>query len=219
MSKMKKLLLATSIMLGVSAPVAAVDLEYKGFYQRLNLIEENKLDKITMAFYLVDSYKRSRCVLSDAKMLNKNGQHDDIAIADDGQLLVPLSQSYYDNFAVLRVEQQDAGQNCILQMQMQVKDKQQKAFSFSELALITWQMQELVDEFGGLLSFMMPNVQGLHIDMKKADSLKYIDSSLRDALNCDGSVCKLLIDMDDKRDENAIEFSTPPVVVAPWVEE
>ena len=38
----------------------AVDLEYKGFYQRLDLIKEQQLEQITMAFFLVDYQTRVR---------------------------------------------------------------------------------------------------------------------------------------------------------------
>ena len=107
MNKIKmKLALACGLVMS-AANVSAVDLEYKGFYQRLDLIKENKLDQITMGFYLVDSYKRTRCPLVDATMLSKGEEPANIEIADDGQLLVPFSENLYDNFAVLRVKQKD----------------------------------------------------------------------------------------------------------------
>ncbi|MDN3651401.1 DUF2987 domain-containing protein [Thalassotalea ponticola] len=216
---MKKIILATLAGLAVVTSAQAVDLEYKGFYQRLNLIEENQLDKITMGFYLVDAHSRQRCQLSKATMLNKSGNHDDIAIGADNQLMVPLSKSYYDNFSVLRVEQQEARQNCILQMQIQAKDKTQVRYSYSELAELKQQMQTLVDEFGGFLSFMMPDVIGVHIDMVTSSGVMYVGDDLGTALQCEQTVCKLAIDESYQSNDIAIEFSQPPTVIAPWIED
>ncbi|WP_371185343.1 DUF2987 domain-containing protein [Thalassotalea maritima] len=214
---MKKLLL---LSLGLFASsVQAVDLEYKGFYQRLTLIEENNLDKITIGFYLVDSYTRERCPLTGAKMLKRDGSKDPIDIAADGQLMVPLSQQYYDEFALLRVEQSDDRQNCILQMQMQARDKQQTEFSYQQLATITWQLQELVDEFGGFLSFMMPDVQGLHIQLQNQQDVAYIASDLKQQLSCEQDKCQLLMKQNDEREQTAIRFAKPPVVISPWIED
>ncbi|WNC66915.1 DUF2987 domain-containing protein [Thalassotalea nanhaiensis] len=197
----------------------AVDLEYKGFYQRLDLIKENKLDHITMGFYLVDSYKRTRCELVDATMLAQGKEPAAIQIAEDGQLLVPLSRELYDKFALLRVKLKDEYQNCILQMQMQVKDKTKTDFTYSELALITKQMQELVDEFGSFLWFMMPNVNGLHIELSRPDSMSYVDGALKSSLVCEQEKCKLAIDQDNHSTEKAISFDLPPTVISPWIKD
>ncbi|WOH38487.1 DUF2987 domain-containing protein [Thalassotalea fonticola] len=197
----------------------AVDLEYKGFYQRLDLIKENKLDQITMGFYLVDSYKRTRCDLVSATMLAQGKEPEQVDIAADGQLLVPLSRELYDKFALLRVKLKDEYQNCILQMQMQVKDKTKTDFSFSELALITKQMQELVDEFGSFLWFMMPNVSGLHVELSRADSISYINEEFKSALNCQQDKCKLDINQKNQSNDMAISFDMPPQVISPWIKD
>lgn len=218
LSVIKKCITASVLTLCTFAS-QAVDLEYKGFYQRLDLIKENKLDKITMGFYLVDSYKRTRCDLVNATMLAQGKEPAQIEIASDGQLLVPLSRELYDKFALLRVKLKDEYQNCILQMQMQVKDKTKTDFSFSELALITKQMQELVDEFGSFLWFMMPNVNGLHIELSRAESISYIDDELKKSLKCEEGKCKLEIDEDNDSNKKAISFDLPPIVISPWIKD
>ncbi|OUS26361.1 hypothetical protein A9Q98_10975 [Thalassotalea sp. 42_200_T64] len=215
---MKKFLFALSVSL-FSITCFAVDLEYKGFYQRLDLIKENKLDQITMGFYLVDSYKRTRCEMEKATMLAQGTEPSDIAIADDGQLLVPYSRDLYDKFALLRVKLKDEYQNCILQMQMQVKDKTKRDFSFAELALITSQMQQLVDEFGSFLWFMMPQVSGLHIELSSPENIAYINEKLKPALVCEQEKCKLAIDNENQSFDKAISFDLAPKIIAPWIKD
>ncbi|KGK01616.1 DUF2987 domain-containing protein [Thalassotalea sp. ND16A] len=216
---MKKFLFALSVSLLAitSFSSLAVDLEYKGFYQRLDLIKENKLEKITMGFYLVDSYKRTRCEMEKATMLAQGTEPSAIAIADDGQLLVPYSRDLYDKFALLRVKLKDEYQNCILQMQMQVKDKTKSDFSFAELALITTQMQQLVDEFGSFLWFMMPQVSGLHIELSSPENIAYINEKLKPALVCEQEKCKLAIDADNQSNDKAISFDLAPKLISPWI--
>ncbi|WP_157726600.1 DUF2987 domain-containing protein [Thalassotalea crassostreae] len=211
-------LLSTAIF--TSAPTFAVDLEYKGFYQRLSLIEENELDKITMGFYLVDSYHRTRCELETATMLGKEVTPKEIEIANDGQLLVPLSETLYDKFAFLRVKQKDERQNCTLQMQIQVKDKAKKEFSFKELAVVAIQMQELVDDFGSFLWFMMPDVSGVTIEVADKEDIVFIDKSLTKMMKCDdsGLKCQLAVDMELETDKPAIKFKTAPKVISPFIE-
>lgn len=215
---LKQYLLAGILSLTAFAS-QAVDLEYKGFYQRLDLIKENKLDQITMGFYLVDSYKRTRCELVSATMLAQGKEPEQVDIGADGQLLVPLSRELYDKFALLRVKLKDEYQNCILQMQMQIKDKTKTDFSFSDLALITTQMQELVDEFGSFLWFMMPNVNGLHVELSRAESISYINEEFKNALHCEQDKCKLDIDQDNHSDDKAISFDLPPKVISPWIKD
>lgn len=217
---MKKIILI-SVLFVFSTVSHAVDLEYKGFYQRLKLIEDNKLNAITMGFYLVDSYHRTRCELTKATMLSKDQAPSDIQIGVHGQLLVPFSQTLYDNFALLRVSQKDERQNCILQMQMQVKDKSKRQFSYSELALVTYQMQELVDEFGGLLSFMMPDVHGLSIALVNETDIEFIDHELKADLLCKLEKCQLRVNHNKNQDNDAtaIIFKHAPVVISPWIKE
>lgn len=214
---MKKIVLSFVLFI-VSTLSQAVDLEYKGFYQRLKLIEDNQLNEITMAFYLVDSYHRTRCEINKATMLSKSNDNGDIQIGKEGQLMVPFSTSLYDDFALLRVDLKDQRQNCILQMQMQVKDKTKRKFSFADLALITSQMQELVDEFGGLLSFMMPNVQGLSLALANETDVVFINQALKSALNCQKDKCQLSVDVENESAANALIFEQAPVVISPWIQ-
>ena len=178
----KNILIAGALSL-VSLSSQAVDMEYKGFYQRLDLINDNELDKITMAFYLVDYQTRERCELSKATMLAKDMSAMDIDIAADGELLVPYSEDLYDKFAFLRVEQAKPHQNCTLQMQIQGKDKTKTNYSYAELAFLTEQMQDLVDGFGSFLWFMMPNVTGLHISLTSTDDIAFIADDLKAGLS------------------------------------
>ena len=223
---MKKLLLLTACLL-MPLTSNATDLEYKGFYKRLNLIKENKLDEITMGFYLVDTHSRDRCKLDNATLLAQGDSPTNIDIGDDGQLKVGLNKDWYDKFAFLRVKQHDEYQSCTLQMQMQVKDKTKTSFTYQELAIATDQMQDLVDDFGSFLWFMMPNVKGLHINLKDTTKITYIEPSLGKGLTCDILVCKLVIDdavvdsnleNDNEATPPALVFNEAPVVIAPWIE-
>ncbi len=215
---MKKIIFLLSLCL-LPLTATAVDLEYKGFYKRLDLIKENNFDLITMGFYLVDTHNRSRCKLTKATMFSKGERAQDIQIADDGQMLVPLSEELYKKQAFLRVTQDDERQSCTLQMQIQAKDKQQTAFTYKQLSNITWQMQELVDEFGSFLWFMMPNVQGLHINIENPSQISFVDIALKPSMSCTNQECKLKIDTENQSEEKALEFISAPIVIAPWIEE
>ncbi|MEW6999478.1 DUF2987 domain-containing protein [Colwelliaceae bacterium BS250] len=212
----KNILIAGALSL-VSLSSQAVDMEYKGFYQRLDLINDNELDQITMAFYLVDYQTRDRCELSKATMLAKDMSAMDIDIAADGELLVPYSEDLYDKFAFLRVEQAKPRQNCTLQMQIQSKDKTKTEYSYAELALLTAQMQDLVDGFGSFLWFMMPNVAGLHISLTSTDDIAFIADDLNTGLNCTDNKCNLAVDMDNESTNKAISFAPAPMVISPWI--
>ncbi|MDG1733892.1 MAG: DUF2987 domain-containing protein [Thalassotalea sp.] len=214
---MKKLLLAASLAT-LSANCFAIDIEYKGFYQRLDKIKEEKLEQISMGFYLVDYQTRERCELNKATMLGRDFTPTDIVIADDWQLLVPHSEEMYDKFAFLRVEQKIERQNCTLQMQIQAKDKTKTSYSFKELALLTEQMQELVDSFGSFLWFMMPNVSGLHITQNNAENISFISDELKQGLSCELNKCNLRVDTEQESNEEAIRFQQPPEVISPWIE-
>lgn len=215
---MKKLFLIFPLLF-LSVFAHAVDLEYKGFYKRLDLIADNELNLITMGFYLVDSHSRQRCKLTKATMYAKDERAQNIEIAEDGQILVALSEELYKKQAFLRVVQQDEFQNCTLQMQIQAKDKAKRTFNFKELAEITSQMQELVDDFGSFLWFMMPNVQGLHINIESKEQIVYIAPVLAKKLNCQEKECKLAIDLQSLNSDKAIEFRKAPIVIAPWISE
>ncbi|WP_394173282.1 DUF2987 domain-containing protein [Thalassotalea litorea] len=200
-----------------SLKAQALDLEYKGFYQRLEIIEDNELDKITMGFYLVDAYDRQRCEIQSALLFGPGITDRAIETGNDGRLMVPFDKKLYDGFAILRVNLQDPGQNCTLQMQIQVKDASKTAFSFAELSAYREQMQTLMDEFGGFLWFMMPDVQGLNLKLANDNSLSYIDETLQSALNCEQRQCTLAIDEGQTSSEMALQFSQPPIVISPWV--
>ncbi|TLU66345.1 DUF2987 domain-containing protein [Thalassotalea litorea] len=210
--------LTTSLLLALASIHAqAVDLEYKGFYQRLEVIEENELDQITMGFYLVDSYNRERCAIEDAFFFGPGISEMPADTGDDGKLIIPFDKKLYDRFAILRVNLEDPRQNCTLQMQIQVKDVSKTAFSFAELSAYREQMQTLMDEFGGFLWFMMPDVQGLNFKLVNDNSLSYIDETLQEALNCEQLQCTLAIDEGQTSSEMALQFSQPPIVISPWV--
>jgi hypothetical protein len=101
---------------------------------------------------------------------------------------------------------------------MQVKDKHKTSFTYQELVVVTEQMQDLVNDFGSFLWFMMPNVKGLHINLKDTTTITYIDPSLDKNLTCDNLVCKLAIDVENRAIKPALTFSEAPVVIAPWIE-
>ncbi len=197
----------------------AVDLEYKGFYKRLDLIKEEKLEQITMAFYLVDYQTRVRCSLISATMLASDLEPVNIEIEQDGQLLVVLSKELYDKFAFLRVKQADERQNCTLQMQIQAKDKTKIEYSFAELALITKQMQDLVNSFGSFLWFMMPDVNGLHFIIADNNNIEFIAEELKPGLSCTLNKCNLLITADNQLEQRALLFKYPPQFISPWIAE
>ncbi|QDP01190.1 DUF2987 domain-containing protein [Thalassotalea sp. PS06] len=209
---------ATLLVMGLfSLSAQALDLEYKGFYQRLDIIEENELDKITMGFYLVDAYNRERCHIDKAFFFGPGVNEKEIDIAADGRLQIPYDKELYDRFAVLRVNLSDPAQNCTLQMQIQVKDNQKTEFSFAELSVYREQMQSLVDEFGGFLWFMMPDVQGLNLKVASDNTLSFIDDSLKSGFNCEDLQCTLLVEEELTSNRMALQFSQPPVVISPWI--
>ena len=80
------------------------------------------------------------------------------------------------------------------------------------------QMQELVDEFGGFLWFMMPDVVGLSIELQEKDSISYIAPALESQLICVDNKCQLPIDVENSSTDKAIEFKQAPVVISPWIE-
>ncbi|WP_371379056.1 DUF2987 domain-containing protein [Thalassotalea aquiviva] len=201
-------------------PMSAIglELEYKGFYKRLKLINDNELDLITMGFYLVDNHTRQRCELKNVRALAKGMPAQNVDIGIDNQILVPYSQAHYDNFGYLQVQQQDPRQDCTLQMQIQFKDKEQKAFSFNDLTQVKEQMQELVDEFGSFLWFMMPNLQGLHFELDANNHLDFVDPSIKSLLQCSATTCQLALPEEFDATDIALEFNQPPLVIAPWME-
>ncbi|WP_169303057.1 DUF2987 domain-containing protein [Thalassotalea mangrovi] len=218
---MIKKLATTLLLCSLGFSVQAVDLEYKGFYQRLEIIKDNELDEITMGFYLVDAQSRDRCAIDKAFFYGPNVDEQAIDIADDGRLQIPYDKKLYDSFAVLRVNQVDPGQNCTLQMQIQVKNKQKTEFTFVELADYREQMQDLVDEFGGFLWFMMPDVTGLNLNLNDARSISFVHQQLKSDLNCQQLQCTLKIEEDVDETihakETALILSQPPVVISPWI--
>lgn len=156
----KALVLALSCLplCALSASGTKVELNYDGFFDRMDDLADAEYQGIKLAFYYKDRANKP-CPVASAKLATKL-KSQDVYILDSGEILLPYEPLLDQDKAILVIEQQDQ-RECGLNMRLESNQLFDRKVKVDAAKALTQTFATAFDDLGGMMSFMLPKVQGV----------------------------------------------------------
>lgn len=188
-----------------------LELNYDGFFDRMKDLEEPEYQGVKLAFYLMDR-EGIPCPVSGAKLTTKI-KNQEVYVLDNGELLLPYEPLLDQDKALLIIDKKDS-RECGLNMRLEssqlfnTKVEKQKAIELTD------KFAAAFDDLGGMMSFMLPKVEGVTFKFAGDESPALIPSHLG---KCEKSGCTILKG-DLVKLEGDFEFNSKPLKAVPYIQ-
>lgn len=210
--KLSKIVLLTLSVLPFGAMAQnTLELNYDGFFDRMKDLEEPEYQGVKLAFYLMDR-EGSPCPVSNAKLTTKVKEQE-VYVLDDGELLLPYEPLLDQDKALLVIEKKDA-RECGLNMRLESSALFNNKVSKQQALDLTNKFAAAFDDLGGMMSFMLPKVEGITFKFDESVATTIAPTSLA---KCESNSCTILKG-DLVKFEGNFEFSERPVKVVPYIQ-
>lgn len=210
--KTKKVALVALSLLSLNATAQnKLELNYDGFFDRMKDLEEPEYQGVKLAFYLMDR-EGAPCPVSGAKLTTKIKMQD-VYVLDSGELLLPYEPLLDQDKALLVIDKKD-NRECGLNMRLESSQLFNKKVDKQKAIELTDKFAAAFDDLGGMMSFMLPKVQGItfKFDDNIAPELTPVNLG-----KCEKGGCTILKGDLVKLDGD-FEFNTKPIKVVPYIQ-
>ena len=156
-------------------------LNYDGFYDRIEKLNEPEFQKVKLAFYLRGLTDGAPCKIESAKLKTKL-KSKDIYFYDDGEILLPLDRKFDEDKANLVIVKGDE-QNCGLDMRLESVVTFNEEIKPEYLIELSNVFNLALKEQTGMLSFLAPEVTGVTLLVEEGTQLQILNSDIGQCLN------------------------------------
>lgn len=129
----------------------ALELEYAGFYNYLKEANHHQYNLVRPAFYLTSKAKNA-CQIQNAQIRTLQTHYPLVVDRGSGEFFVPYDKRLKDSRATLWF---DASEHCKLNVAV-IADAEGKHFSTQSLSEMAEQIDALMSDYAGTVSFLMP---------------------------------------------------------------
>jgi hypothetical protein len=198
----------------VHANTKELILSYDGFFDRIEKLDEPQFATVKLAFYLRDIVTNKSCVIKDVKLKTKLKSRD-VYFYDTGEILIPYDKQLDLDKANVVINHNDNAQ-CNLDMRLEAVTQFSEVVQLKSIVELIDTLDAALKEQGGMMAFLMPDVNGVTFIGENGIGLKVIesDSGLKHAGD---SYCKdnrCTITKNNIKDVSAsIKLSAKPVRV------
>lgn len=165
---MKRFSLFLLLLLSVNSVFCtSLTLNYDLFFGYMKTLYKAQYNEVTTAFYLLDKKTGSACLIKQAEIV-VDQKREAIKFAQTGRLLPFFSQQHRKDGAMIEVEllAGQASYQCSLQVTLMAKESALDNLTWSRLALISEQLQSLLNKHAGMLGkYFLPTFSGLRLQL------------------------------------------------------
>lgn len=183
-------------------------LNYDGFFDRMDDLNEPQYQGIKLAFYLVDRNNQP-CEVDNAYLKTKLDEMEVYTLAN-GEVLLPFDEKLDQDKAAIIINIK-GDKACGLNMRLESNQLLTIEMNTKELLDLKIKFSEALDDLGGMMSFMLPSVIGLTIESTNIKEFQTEGQGVR----CEGQVCR--IPGINLQTENNIKFNALPTKISPWI--
>ena len=207
--------LALASALFISSPSIAQDtkliLNYDGFFDRLDDLDEPEYADITLGFYFRKLGTQEPCGIRSAVIKSQTDERN-VYFYPSGEVILPFDEQLDMDKAKLIIEKLDASQ-CGLDMRLETKSVISATITKEQVFHYIQTFDLALDEMGGMMAFMMPDVAGITFLAAEDKPLQLKNSGIG---RCDTYGCTLMLTELDKIDQ-ALIFNYQPNKAVPYI--
>ena len=206
---------ALASALCVTSPSIAQDtsliLNYDGFFDRLDDLDEPEYADITLGFYFRKLGSQQPCGIRSAVIKSQSDERN-VYFYPSGEVILPFDKQLDMDKAKLIIEKIDASQ-CGLDMRLETKAVLSATIPKAQVLRYIKTFDLALDEMGGMMAFMMPDVAGITFLAAEDKPLQFNNSGIG---RCDAFGCTLMLTELDKLDQ-ALIFNYQPNKAVPYI--
>lgn len=211
-SSIISILLATLITPMVSfANDNQVVLNYDGFFDRMDDLDEAQYQDIKLAFYLLDKQEQP-CPVNSVKLQTKF-KHQEVYVLDSGEILLPFEPKLDQDKAAIVIDKKDSTE-CGLNMRLESSQLFNNKIPTQQIKSLINTFDLAFNDLGGMMSFMLPEVIGITFKFEPGQLPQLSNPSLG---KCEKDLgCTLKIS-DLNAEQGDIEFNYKPIKAVPLI--
>ncbi|MDF2179859.1 DUF2987 domain-containing protein [Aliiglaciecola sp. CAU 1673] len=142
-----------------------LEIEYSALYSHVKKLDEESMPSLQFAFGFVHVGTRQLCDITSA-YIHTQKQDMPLVVSKEQRFTVPNERALKLANATVRLELGQAANQCDMSVQLETKPEVLKSqYNIEELRGLFAEYDAFFDEMGGFLSFMMPDVKGLMLQM------------------------------------------------------
>lgn len=204
-------LFALSLMPLTAVAQDKLELNYDGFFDRMKDLEEPEYQGVKLAFYLMDR-EGAPCPVSGAKLTTKLKEQD-VYVLDNGELLLPYEPLLDQDKALLIIDKKD-NRECGLNMRLESSQLFSEKVKKQQALELTEKFAAAFDDLGGMMSFMLPKVEGITFKFNESIMPQITPANLA---KCEKGGCTVLKG-DLVKFDGEFEFEHKPLKVVPYIQ-
>ena len=190
----------------------ALVLNYDGFFDRMDDLDEPEYVDVKLAFYFKNKQNGEACKIDSAELKTQDRQKQVYFLAS-GELLLPFDEQLDMDKAKLIIHKQD-NQECGLDMRLENSQLLSQDITTEQVSKLTKTFGLALKELGGMMSFLVPDVAGVTFLAKPGQAL-VVESSSK--IQCNDNGCTIKAG-DMTNDNQTIRFNYPPQKAVPFIE-
>ncbi|MFT2090870.1 DUF2987 domain-containing protein [Paraglaciecola sp. 2405UD69-4] len=138
-----------------------IDVEYTSFYSHVKKLQNDDTQALRFAFGFKHIAQQRLCKVSSAKIVTQK-QTLPLVIEPSSRFTVPSDKILKMAKAIVVIDIEDQANQCDMSVQLETKPEYlSQKYTNEELSDLLQQYTVFFDDMGGILSFMMPKVEGL----------------------------------------------------------
>ncbi|QSX38880.1 DUF2987 domain-containing protein [Shewanella sedimentimangrovi] len=184
-----------------------VSLEYKEFYERLNVVNKSGVQLVELTFSVAPADK---CPLEGGQ-ITSGSQSYPLTISRDQRLLLPFDEQLKLDRALIQLTISGEENRCGLAMQLRERQPMMN-YSAERLTQLLTEMDKVLDNMQGFpLKYFRKPIDGLSFEFVDDGAMVILDGVSKAA----GS--KFTLSKEDLAQVKIVQFSQVPKVVSPWI--
>jgi len=208
----KSFLLSLSLVLVAPSEAAQqLVLNYDGFFDRLEDLDEPEYSKVTLGFYFKEIGSNEPCKMTSVK-LKSQSESKDVYFYPSGEVLLPFDEQLDMDKAKLIISH-ETSHDCGLDMRLESKALLSKTIKSQEAEELLLTFDAALDELAGMMSFLLPDVAGVTFLASEGQKLTLDNPH---GIECDELGCTVLkSELEGLND--TLRFNVVPKKAVPFI--
>lgn len=178
-------------------------LDYSSFYSHVRKLDDEETPGLRFAFGFKHIHQGRLCEIEKA-VIQTQKKDIPLTITPEYRFTVPSEKALKMAKAVVMVELGDKANWCDMSVQLETKPEQLKSvYEAQDTKALLTQYRAFFDKMGGLMSFLMPSVDGLKFHFEDQLNTDLKDSSL--------AITNGVLVLSETQIENGLELSLPAI--------
>lgn len=186
-------------------------LNYDGFFDRIAKLDKPEFSTVKLAFYLKLKSNGSICPVESVDLKTKLKSRT-VYFDEWAEILIPYDKQLDLDKAQLVINKQTKSE-CVMDMRIEAVANYGKEINPKSLSQLSNTFDLALKEQAGMMSFLMPDVEGITVISKEDLTILNINNEVGD---CNGNRCTITNNQLNKLKEDLI-FSSRPHRIIPYI--